>query len=142
MKKLVLGAFIALALGTLSFTTRFGLDTFDIYLNNTRVLHQAVNQPLNLRVLSLDKAKESDRLRFVYRHCRLNNGEGSGRHIALEDESGKVLRKWDFADATPMAIPVKELLQTQKQNSTHQLSLYYAAHELDKDALLSVVRFK
>lgn len=142
MKKLVVGAFLAFALGSWSFTTRFGLDTFDIYLNNTLALHQAVNQPLSSRVLSLDKAKPGDQLRFVYRHCHLENGSGTNRSITLKDESGAALRKWDFTDAGQMTIAVKDLQQAEKKSAAHQFSLYYTAYELDKSEMLATIRLK
>lgn len=140
MKKLIFGAMIALALGALSFT-RFGLDAYDVFLNDKMVMKGYVNQPLDSRILSLGKAASGDQLRVVYRHCRLNNGPGTGRHIALKDESGHALQQWDFADAGQMIIPVKDLLSAKKKSANHQLSLYYTAHELDNGQLLAAIRF-
>ncbi|HEY9535376.1 MAG TPA: hypothetical protein VIQ77_12615 [Mucilaginibacter sp.] len=142
MKKLLLCAFFALALGNLSFNGKFGLDDYEIYLNNKLMLKQQVNQPLNLRVLALDKAKESDQLRLVYRHCRLDNGPGTGRSIVLKDDKGNSLQKWDFKDAGQMIIAVKDLLEAEKKAAGHQVSLIYLSHELDRGEMLALVRFK
>lgn len=142
MKKLLVCALFAFALGSLSFTSRFGLDAYEIYLNNKLVLKQSVNQPLNLRVLSLDKAKESDQLRVVYRHCMRDNGPGTGRSIALKDESGNTLRKWNFADDGQMTIPVKDLLQAANKVAGRAVNLVYTSRELDKGEMLSMVHFK
>lgn len=137
--------FITLAISTLSFTTWFGLDTFEIYLNNQSIFRQAVNQPLNLRVLQLDKAKATDQLQVVYKHCHKDNGPGTSRSIALKDEAGNTLHKWDFTDATggnlKMTIAMRDLLQLAGKNTGHRLSLYYTARELEKEELLSMIRF-
>ena len=37
---------------------------------------------------------------------------------------------------------LKELLQLEKKNAGHELSLYYTAHELEKGEMLSTIRFK
>ncbi|WPU90914.1 hypothetical protein SNE25_16465 [Mucilaginibacter sabulilitoris] len=136
---------IAFSFAALGFTTRFGLDGYEVYLNNKLLLKQYVNQPVNLRVLQLDKAKDNDELRIKYTHCS-NKGAGTGRSIALKDEQGNTLKKWAFADAAgsdlSMVVPVKELLQLEKKNAGHELSLYYTARELPKSEMLGFVRVK
>jgi hypothetical protein len=142
---MLLFTLITLSFASLSFTNRFGLDKFEIYLNNKLLQKQYVNQPLNLRVLQLDKAKESDQLQIVYSHCMRDNGPGTGRSIALKDENGNTLQKWVFADASgtglKMTIAVKDLLQLEKKNESHKLSLYYSSNELEKGEMLSMIRF-
>ncbi|TKC08376.1 hypothetical protein FA048_14570 [Pedobacter polaris] len=134
---------ITLCITTFGFTTRFGLDSYEIYLNNKLILKQAVNQPLNLRLLQLDKAKDSDQLRISYTHCMIK-GAGTGRSISLKDEKGNTLKKWMFADATgsdwKMTIAVKEVSQLQKKNANSELSLHYTARELPKGETLAFLR--
>ncbi|MEP6612953.1 MAG: hypothetical protein ABJA76_13735 [Mucilaginibacter sp.] len=136
---------ITLSLTAFGFTSKFGLDGYEIYLNNKLILKQYVNQPLSLRVLQLDKANEGDELHIKYTHCA-NKGPGTGRSLVLEDEQGNTLKKWAFADATGsdfnMTIAVKELLQLKKKNSSHELSLHYSARELPKGEMLGFVRVK
>lgn len=134
---------ITLSLTLFSFTTRFGLDGYEVYLNSKLILKQYVNQPVSLRVLQLDKAKEGDELRIRYTHCR-KEGPGSGRSIALKDEQGTTLKKWAFADGSgsDMPIPVKELLQLEKMNTRHDLSLHYTARELPNGEMLGSVRVR
>ncbi|MEO6630538.1 MAG: hypothetical protein ABIN13_02410 [Mucilaginibacter sp.] len=136
---------ITLSLTAFGFTSKFGLDGYEIYLNNKLILKQYVNQPLSLRVLQLDKANEGDELHIKYTHCA-NKGPGTGRSLVLEDEQGNSLKKWAFADATGsdlnMTIAVKELLQLKKKNSSHELSLHYSARELPKGEMLGFVRVK
>ena len=134
---------ITLCITAFSFTTKFGLDSYEIYLNNTLILKQTVNKPLSLRTLQLDKAKETDQLHIKYTHCS-NNGVGTDRSIALKDEKGNSLKKWVFANATgsdfKMTIAVKELLQMQKTHGDHELTLVYNARELPKGEVLAVIR--
>ncbi|MEO6980517.1 MAG: hypothetical protein ABI113_19145 [Mucilaginibacter sp.] len=136
---------ITLSLTAFGFTSKFGLDGYEIYLNNKLILKQYVNRPLSLRVLQLDKANEGDELHIKYTHCA-NKGPGTGRSLVLEDEQGNTLKKWAFADATGsdfnMTIAVKELLQLKKKNSSHELSLHYSARELPKGEMLGFVRVK
>ncbi len=136
---------ITLCLISFSFTTRFGLDSYEIYLNNKLILKQSVNQPLSLRVLQLDKANDNDQLRITYKHCTLE-GAGTDRNIVLKDEKGNTLKNWSFANATgsdlTMVISVKELLLLKKNNARHDLSLYYIAKELPKGQMLASLGVK
>lgn len=50
---------ITLCIAAFSFTTKFGLDSFAIYLNDKLVLKQSVNQPLSLRGLQLVKRRKT-----------------------------------------------------------------------------------
>ncbi|ARS38217.1 hypothetical protein CA265_00325 [Sphingobacteriaceae bacterium GW460-11-11-14-LB5] len=135
-------ALITLCFTTLGFTAKFGLDSYEIFLNNKLILKQAVNQPLSLRMLKLDAAKESDQLRINYRHCT-GKGVGTDRIIFLKDDKGNTLKKWAFANATGsdlnMTIAVKELLQLEKKNANRELSLQYTARELPKGETLAIL---
>jgi hypothetical protein len=136
-------ALVVLCIAIFSFTANRGLDSYEIYLNNKLILKQAVNAPLVLRKLQLDKANENDLLRIVYVHCT-NKGVGTGRSISIRDEKGDVLKKWTFKDEDKgMEISVKDLLQVEKQHKGSDLSLHYVAQELHEgDMLLASVRFK
>ncbi|MBO9592687.1 MAG: hypothetical protein J7599_07225 [Niabella sp.] len=129
----------------LSFTSRLGLDSYEIYLNNKLLLQQSVNEPLSLRKLQLNKTGENDALRIYYRHCHAPN-IGTGRSIAVKDEKGRLLKKWSFPNATGsdqgMMIPVKELRQLERAHLRQELSLYYTAHELSGEEALAFLHFK
>lgn len=137
---------ITLSFTAFSFNTHFGLDSYSIYLNDKLILKQWVNQPLNLRVLPLSTAKETDQLRITYNHCTIKNGAGTSRSVTLQDDKGKILKKWEFADATNsnlnMTIAVKELLKLEKAYASQELRLVYTARELPKGEMLSMIRFK
>lgn len=61
---------------TTLFVTLFSLsatadhDSYTIYLNNKLVLKQAVNEPLNLQGLQLDKANETANWLFITANAR------------------------------------------------------------------------
>lgn len=127
-----------------SFTSKFGLDSYEISLNNEVILKHHVNQPLNLRVLQLSKAKENDQLGIKYTHCTIKNGAGTSRTISVKDEKSNVLKKWVFEDAKgsefKMFIAVRELLKLEKDYKGQELSLYYSARELPNGEMLSMIR--
>ena len=66
--------------------------------------------------------------------------------FVIKDEKGNTLKKWTFANATgsdlSMAISVKELLQLEKNNAHHDLSIHYTARELPKGETLAFLRHK
>lgn len=136
---------MALSLAGLSFTTNFGLDRYEIYLNNKIVLKQDVNQPVSLRVLQLKEANKNDQLKIIYTHCS-NKGAGTNRSITLKDEKGNILKKWSFANSTgadlSMSVAVSEIWSIEKVNASQELSLYYSARELPSGEMLSMLNFK
>jgi len=138
-------AMVALCITAFSFTSKMGLDSFEIYLNTKLILKQSVNQPLSLRVLQLDKASANDELRIIYKHCT-HPGGGTGRNITVKDEKGTVLKKWIFANVDggdlSMVIPVKELLQLEKNNAQHDLCLHYSSKELSKSEPIAFLHAK
>ncbi|SEL26593.1 hypothetical protein [Parapedobacter koreensis] len=135
-------ALVTVCFAGFGFTAKMGLDSYEIYLNNTLILKQFVNQPLNLRKLQLDKAKESDQLRIYYTHCT-NKGVGTGRRIVINDQQGHALKTWEFADVNHadggMVITVKALRELEKRYANRQLSLHYLTDEHPQGELLARV---
>lgn len=135
---------VTLCITAFSFTPKFGLDSYAIYLNDKLILQQTVNQPLNLRVLQLGEAKDTDQLHIKYTHCTIKGGAGTARSLILKGEKGNTVKKWTFADATGsdlnMTIAVKELLALEKTHASQELSLHYTARELPKGEMLSMLR--
>lgn len=138
-------ALVALCLTLFSFKTNIGLDSYEIYLNNELLLKQSVNQPLSVRKLQLDKAKDKDLIRVIYKHCA-SPGTGNDRSIFIKDEKGNTLKKWEFPNTTgtdvSMVIPAKELLVLIKKNAQHDLCMYYSAKGLPKGETLAFLRVK
>lgn len=127
-----------------SFTGHFGLDSYEIYLNNKLILKHSVNQPLNLRILKLNEAKPEDQLNIFYKHCT-TKGAGSDRTIVVKNEKGNIVKKWVFENTNgtdiKMSISVKELLNLEKANGNHDLTLHYTSREHPKGEMLSLVKF-
>lgn len=137
-------AFLMLCLTLSGFKPDKGLDTYEIFLNKKLILKQAVNAPLSLKKLQLSHANSNDQLRIFYAHCMNGGNAGTGRSIAIEDATGNVLKKWAFKDIEKaMEIPVKELLQVEKQHADKILSLHYVSQELaERNMLLASVQFE
>jgi hypothetical protein len=124
------------------FTSPTGGESFEIYLNNKLILRQAVTQSLTLQSLQLDKASKDDQLVIYYNHC---GATGKNRTIAIKDDKGNTIKEWKFADASGnnkgMTIPVRELLQLEKNYSQTSLNIVYYAQQLPKGRALSAIHF-
>lgn len=126
-----------------SFTAKAGGEGFEIYLNNKLLLWQAVNKPFTLHSLQLDKANKDDQLVIYYHHC---GSTGTNRSLVIKDDKGNTIKEWKFADASGsnnkgMTIPVKELLQLEKNYSQTNLNIVYFSQQLPKGRALSAVQF-
>lgn len=134
---------IIICLAVFAFTEKTGLDSYEIYLNDKLLLKHYVNQPLNLRMLQLEKAEVDDQLFIRYTHCNIK-GAGTSRSIVIKDTQGHPLKEWQFADATGsdegMSIPVKELVQLEKENVNQELRMHYTANELPTGEMLASIR--
>lgn len=134
---------LLLGMSTMAISPKLGLDSYEIYLNDKLIMKQYVNQPLNLRMLQLEKAAPQDLLWIKYTHCTIK-GAGSNRTIALKDDKGHLLTQWTFADTgaenKPMKVSVAELLKLGKEHESHQISLYYQSKELPGAELLAYLR--
>jgi hypothetical protein len=128
----------ALCLTVLAFNAKAGGDTYRIYLNNNLIVKQFVIHPISLMNLPITKANADDKVIIYYSHC---GTIGKGRNISIKDAKGNTLKQWNFANADGidkgMAIPVKDLLQFDKNRSN--LTLSYAAEELPKGLLLASI---
>ena len=137
-KQTLVNVFTFATLSLFTFSAKAGGDSYEIYLNNKLILKQHVTQSLNIKSLQLDKANLNDRLVIFYSHC---GQTGKGRSIAIKDAKGKILKEWKFANSTGsskgMIIPVKEILQLEKNNLNSGLRLYYAAQQLPKGFMLT-----
>jgi hypothetical protein len=141
LKSLPALAFTYVLLCLASFTAKAGGEVYEIYLNNKLILRQAVYQSVNLQSLQLDSRNMNDQLVIYYHHCGTN---GKGRSIAIKNDKGNTLKEWKFADAsganTGMTIPVKDLLQLEKNYGHSHLNLFYASDQLPKGRMLSALQ--
>jgi hypothetical protein len=125
-----------------SFTAKAGGEGFEIYLNNKLILWQPVGKPFTLHNLQLDKTNKDDQLEIRYHHCGYT---GKDRTIVIKDDKGNTIKEWKFADASGankgMTIPVKELLQLEKNYSSSNLSIVYYAQQLPKGRAITAIQF-
>ncbi|HEY6977648.1 MAG TPA: hypothetical protein VH396_15225 [Chitinophagaceae bacterium] len=137
--------FIVICLTTFSFISKAGGDKYEIYLNDKLITQKYVGQSgVDVSSLQLDKTNSKDNLIIYYSHC---GTVGKGRTILIKDEQNKVLKEWKFADATgndaSMSIPVKDILDLQKNNVHASLSLYYFSSQyLPKGRMLTAIKLK
>jgi len=112
-------------------SAKAGLDYYRIFLGKQLIFERYLNKPLDLKSLPISAANASEMLTVYYFQCNAPNKTGSNRSIALKDDNGNTIKQWSFADVegtnTAMTIPVKELLQLQKENKNRALALYYSA---------------
>lgn len=131
--------FTTLFVTLFSLNATAGLDSYTIYLNNKLVLKQAVNEPLNLQGLQLDKANETANWLFITANARRRTN-GKGRRIAIKDDQGNIVKEWKFDDVSGtdkgMIIPVKELLELKKA-SKGKFMLVYLASQLPQGQKLT-----
>lgn len=137
-----LAVFCSLFLFAFAPSATAGLDSFEIYLNNRLLVKQTVDKPLSLESLQLDKSNINDRLVIHYSQCNAPNKIGKGRKIVIKDANGVVVKEWKFADTQDggMTIPVKELLQLEKQHGNAPLSLVYTADGHTQDQKLTSLK--
>lgn len=139
MKKLsVIVVVLTACAGLFSFSSRWGGEGFEIYLNNKLVIQQFGVQMANARSLQLDQRFANEQLTVKYYHC---GQVGKNRHISIRDAQNKVLKDWSFADAknTRLNCPVNEILALQKGVNANSINLYYSSTELPKGRLLVTI---
>jgi hypothetical protein len=120
-----------------------GLDYYHIAIGKKVVYTRYVNKPLSLENLPITSADMNEQLVIQYFQCNVPDKTGKNRSISLRDNTGKVIKKWEFADAkdgnAQMTIPVKELMQYVESSKSKSISLYYAATGKTEDEQLAFV---
>jgi hypothetical protein len=137
---------VTVLFSTISFAATAGGDTYQIYLNNKLVFKQRVlnSSPMDLNSLQLTKANYNDELEIYYSHCGVT---GTGRCVEIKDEQNHILKEWKFKDAdaanAAMSIPVKEILELQKNNPNAVLNLYYFSSKyLPKGRMIASIKMQ
>jgi hypothetical protein len=145
-RRILLRGFALLAgcLAMFSLTAKAGGDSYEIYLNNKLILKQYQFQTLSLTSLNLNKSNLHDQLVIYYSQCNVKDATGKGRTIVIKNDRGIVLKEWKFSDNSDsrggMVIPVKELLQLQKENAEGSLSIFYSAQGHPQSQILSSLK--
>jgi hypothetical protein len=122
-----------------SFTSKFGADSFEIWLNGKRVLQQYVHVAKGVQTLQLTQASDNDKLDIYYSHC---GQTGKNRYITIKDEKDRPLKAWKFADANgsnkAMSFKLKDILSL-KKNKDSKLNVFYSSQELPDGRLLAII---
>ncbi len=132
---------LAICMALLSFSSRWGGEGFEIFINNKLVLQQFGKDMNTVKNFQLDQRYSNAELTIKYYHC---GSPGKNREITVRDAQNSVLKEWRFGDvsvndATGMTCSVNDILYLQKRNKDNPLGLYYSSEELPKGKLLMTI---
>ena len=127
---------LAIAFVTLlSFTSRWGGESFTIYLNDKLLLQQSMHDDRAIKPIELKKSNYNDELRISFSHCGV---AGKKKTITIKDQNDNVLKQWNFSDVNAsMTCKVKDILSLEKKNTT--LQLIYTSAERPKGRVLASI---
>ncbi|MBC7851560.1 MAG: hypothetical protein H7Y31_17580 [Chitinophagaceae bacterium] len=121
-----------------SFTTPFGGEGFQIYIDNKLVVERFGPKMSEVQTLKLEEFAPNAKLTVKYWHC---NQVGKDRAITLKDADQKVLKQYKYKDATEklsaMNCNLYDIALLQK--STKLINLYYASDEAPQGRLLVTI---
>lgn len=122
-----------------SFTSKFGSDSFEVWLNGKRILQQYVHVSKGVQTLQLASASDKDKLDIYYSHC---GHIGTNRYITIKDVKNRPLKVWKFTDAignnAAMSFKLKDVLSL-KKHKTDKLNLVYSSSELPDGRTLATI---
>lgn len=130
---------IAVSVILLSFSPKFGGDSFTISIDGKQVIQHYVVRQAPTPVLTLSPAPSTEEVSVYYSHC----GQiGKGRSVSIKNDQQKIIKEWRFADAvnehTAMTIKASEIKALFK-NGAETLNMHYASRELPEGRLLASV---
>lgn len=132
---IITGLLIAAGFTLLSFTTRWGGDSFTIHLNDKLIVSQFVYGEKSVKAIKLNKTNINDELRIRYSHCGVI---GKSRTITIKDQHGKTLKQWNFSDKqSNMICKVKDIPGLGKEDIS--LRIFYASEEMPKGHVLASI---
>ena len=121
-----------------SFSSNWGGDSFQIYLNKKLVMKEFVHNATGTKSFNMDKASYDDQVEVYYSHC---GQVGKNRAISLRDENNRVIKELHFADYngnnSGMSFKVSDFLNWDKRNGVDEVNIYYSAKELPNGRLLA-----
>ena len=130
---------VLICISLFSFTSKFGGDSFEVWLNGKRILQQYVHVSKGVQTLHLASASPSDRLDIYYSHC---GQTGTNRLITAKDEKDRPLKVWKFTDATgksaAMSFKLTDLLSL-KKHKTDKLNLVYSSSQLRDGRMIATI---
>src|SRR4249919_3617015 len=137
MKSILL---LVLTTSLFAFTSNYGGDSYQIYLNKKLVLKEYVSMAHAIQSFSLDKNTYDQQVDVYYSHC---GRVGTNREIIIKDENNKLVKELHFADYkennSGMSFKVSDFMNWDKRNGTDQLNIYYSSKELSTARLLATI---
>ena len=132
-----IAAVLAVCITLFSFSSKWGGEGFEIYLNNKLVMQQFGKDMDNVRSLQLDANYYNSQLSVKYYHC---GKMGTNRRISVRDQHNNLLKEWQFVNSSDVAMncPVNEIMSLQKEKNK-SLNLFYSSTELAKERLLVTI---
>jgi hypothetical protein len=131
-------AILAIAVITLSFSSTFGGEGFQISLNGKVLLEQYGKDMDAVKNLELTKALPNDKITIRYYHC---GRIGKSRVVTVKDINDKTVKEWRYRDpnasVSDMSCSVQDFLSLKKKNNV--LKLYYSSSELPNGRQLATV---
>jgi hypothetical protein len=126
-----------------SFTTKFGGDIIEIYLNKQLLMKQFVHNEKDVKTLTLAPTDMNKQLDIYYRHCGV---AGKDRTLHIKDDQGRMVKNWRFNNAAGkgdgMTLQVKEILSVSKLKGMQRLNLYYVSKELPAGKFLATIIYR
>jgi hypothetical protein len=123
----------------LSFSLKFGGDSYTIHLNNKQLVQHYVHSKSSTPSISLNPRSGTDQVSVYYSEC---GKIGSQRKLTLKDNQDNILKEWGYANAkeehTPMTFTTKEVTAANK-NKVNTLKLYYTSNEVSNGRLLATI---
>jgi hypothetical protein len=123
-----------------SFTSNWGGDSYQIYINKKLVMKQYVHNTSGAKSFAMDKTSYDDEVEVYYSHC---GQVGKSRAITIRDENNKLLKEMQFADFngknSGMSFKVSDFIKWDKRNGIDELKIYYSAKELNGGQLLATI---
>jgi hypothetical protein len=139
-KKIRTIVLLALTTSLFAFSSKFGGDSYQIYLNKKLLVKEYVSMGHTGQSFSLDKSTYIQEVDIYYSHC---GQVGKERTITIRDDYNKVYRQIRYPEFdgknSGMSFHVSDFLNWDKRGSVDQLGIYYSSKELPGGRLLATI---
>ena len=123
-----------------AFSSKFGGESFQIYLNNKLLVKEYVSMGHATQSFSLDKSTYTQQVDIYYSHC---GQVGKERTITIRDDNNVVYKQIHFPEFSGknsgMSFHVSDFLSWDKRKGVEQLGIYYSSKELPNGRLLATI---
>jgi len=139
-KKIRTIVLLTLTTSLFAFSSNFGGESFQIYLNNKLLVKEFVSTGHAPQSFSLDKATYHQQVDIYYSHC---GQVGKERTITIRDDNNVVYKQIHYPEFngknSGMSFHVSDFLDWDNRKGIDQLGIYYSSKELPKGRLLATI---